>query len=339
MVFNKKLIKNDFNNFSFKTSYEHPVPPCSVRVKLKTCSICGTDLDIAYTQRNDAARVLGHEGYGTVIEVGRQVKNYKVGDQVTFNPVNPFDQDDILGHSYDGLFSTFYDLDLNRHDYVLIKLPEGWTSPLATLLEPISVAVYTKEVLSKANLDHEFSGLIIGTGGFSRLLQIFWQCFDVSLESFSLTENTILPSGFKLSNKQRDSFDIIFLCVSRNQSLPAFNKAVKFLKPGGIIYAISGFNSLNEPFINEIMKIRRHNTCGNNMDIKTIIFHDHEIRITGHRGSNPQLFDKAISHLIQHEGFYNNLINRKIKFDDLADFFNKKDAYSRAERGKTIVIF
>ena len=58
--------------------------PTDAIVRIDTTTICGTDLHIL---RGDVptvedGRVLGHEGVGTVIEVGASVKNIVAGDRV-----------------------------------------------------------------------------------------------------------------------------------------------------------------------------------------------------------------------------------------------------------------
>ncbi len=57
--------------------------PTDVIIKIETTTICGTDLHI---MKGDVpavtdGRILGHEGVGTVVEVGESVKDWKVGDR------------------------------------------------------------------------------------------------------------------------------------------------------------------------------------------------------------------------------------------------------------------
>src|SRR6476660_4606662 len=58
--------------------------PTDVIVKVDTTTICGTDLHIlkgdvpAVTK----GRILGHEGVGTITEIGSSVTGLKVGDRV-----------------------------------------------------------------------------------------------------------------------------------------------------------------------------------------------------------------------------------------------------------------
>jgi len=68
--------------------------PHDVRIKLHTVGICGSDVHYYETGRIgpfvvEEPMVLGHEASGTVIEVGAEVKNLKVGDRVCMEPGIP----------------------------------------------------------------------------------------------------------------------------------------------------------------------------------------------------------------------------------------------------------
>lgn len=58
--------------------------PTDAIVQIDTTTICGTDLHIlqGHVPAVEAGRILGHEGVGTVVEVGSAVNNIKVGDRV-----------------------------------------------------------------------------------------------------------------------------------------------------------------------------------------------------------------------------------------------------------------
>jgi alcohol dehydrogenase len=60
------------------------IHPTDVIVRVDTTTICGTDLHIL---KGDVpavtdGRILGHEGAGTITEVGQAVSNLAVGDRV-----------------------------------------------------------------------------------------------------------------------------------------------------------------------------------------------------------------------------------------------------------------
>ena len=68
--------------------------PHDVRIKLHTVGVCGSDVHYYETGRIgpfvvEAPMVLGHEAAGTIIEVGSEVKNLKLGDRVCMEPGIP----------------------------------------------------------------------------------------------------------------------------------------------------------------------------------------------------------------------------------------------------------
>ena len=70
------------------------VQPNDVKIKMHTVGICGSDVHY-YTHGKigpfvvDKPMVLGHEGSGTIIEIGNKVTNLKVGDRVCIEPGVP----------------------------------------------------------------------------------------------------------------------------------------------------------------------------------------------------------------------------------------------------------
>lgn len=70
-----------------------PVPEVKddeVLVKVMACGVCGSDIPRANKYgAHIAPLTLGHEFAGKIVEVGKDVKNFKVGDRVTVPPLIP----------------------------------------------------------------------------------------------------------------------------------------------------------------------------------------------------------------------------------------------------------
>ena len=65
--------------------YPEPVAgPGEVKIRVRACSMCGTDVKIATSghQRMRPPRVMGHEIAGEVVEVGDGVTGWQTGDRV-----------------------------------------------------------------------------------------------------------------------------------------------------------------------------------------------------------------------------------------------------------------
>jgi (R,R)-butanediol dehydrogenase/meso-butanediol dehydrogenase/diacetyl reductase len=67
---------------------DDPLPAGSVRIEVKRCGICGSDISLTSGSPFDYAvgSRMGHETAGTVIELGRGVTSLKLGDNVAVLP-------------------------------------------------------------------------------------------------------------------------------------------------------------------------------------------------------------------------------------------------------------
>ncbi len=134
------------------------VHPGDVIVQVDTTTICGTDLHIL---KGDVpavieGRVLGHEGVGTIIEVGQGVSNLAVGDRVIIScisscgacsychrqlPAHCLDGEGtsgigwIFGHLIDGTQAEYVRVPFAEGS--LHKLPDGVTDEAAVMLSDI----------------------------------------------------------------------------------------------------------------------------------------------------------------------------------------------------------
>ncbi|WP_414055442.1 2,3-butanediol dehydrogenase [Macrococcus equi] len=134
--------------------------PNEVRVKVGYAGICGSDLHeyqegpvFIPVDKNDeltggkAPLIMGHEFSGTVVEVGSEVKDFKVGDRVSVNPTithgKSVDELDVYdGFSFIGLHTDggFTDL-VNVPETNVYHLPDAISLRVAATIEPLAVGV------------------------------------------------------------------------------------------------------------------------------------------------------------------------------------------------------
>ena len=134
------------------------IEPTDVIVQVDTTTICGTDLHIlkgdvpAVTE----GRILGHEGVGTIIEVGAAVSNVAIGDRVIISCVSACGScsfchkglyahclaDEgasgigwIFGHLIDGTQAEYVRVPFA--DNSVYKVPDGVTDEAAIMLSDI----------------------------------------------------------------------------------------------------------------------------------------------------------------------------------------------------------
>jgi 2-desacetyl-2-hydroxyethyl bacteriochlorophyllide A dehydrogenase len=116
--------------------------PGDLVVKVAAAGICGTDLHFRHMgTRFGEPMPLGHEFAGEVVEVGPEVRSFKVGDRVAYNSNNsPAD----MGRGGEcGGFSEYVVLrDVDGHVQSLCRVPDGVSLEHAALVEPMSVAAH-----------------------------------------------------------------------------------------------------------------------------------------------------------------------------------------------------
>ena len=128
-----------------------PTPKAgSIKIKMKYCGICGSDIGIALGThpRAKAPLVLGHEFLGEVVEDG---KKFKKGDRVVAYPLlscghclpcrtgnaHVCNTLGLIGIDIDGGISEYGYVD----EDVLFKVPEDVSDKVATVIEPLAVII------------------------------------------------------------------------------------------------------------------------------------------------------------------------------------------------------
>ena len=153
--------------------------PCcgdqTVKVEVAFCGLCGTDLHVRDdTFRNFPPVILGHELAGTVVEVGGQVHEIRVGDRVTVLGATAVTcgrcaycgsgefifcrQRRGMGHGVHGGFTRYV---VVRPDQ-LYRIPDAFTLEEAALSEPFAAAIHA--VTEIATLRTGDTALVSGPG-------------------------------------------------------------------------------------------------------------------------------------------------------------------------------
>lgn len=149
-----------------------------VLIKVRYCGICGTDMNIwRGTDHAEKGIVLGHEYCGTIVEVGKKVKNFKIGDRAGVDPniscgqcefcrdgrVNLCDNLKALGVDIDGGFEEYSCVPEKQ----LFALPDELSFEVAVLMEPIACAI---NGIERANIRIGNDVLILGGGPMGLLM-------------------------------------------------------------------------------------------------------------------------------------------------------------------------
>lgn len=129
---------------------ECPIPSYGddgLLVKVAYAGICGSDVH-AYTKGGLAGGIgdnkkFGHEFAGTVVEVGKNVKDFKEGDRVWIDP-NYCEPEGSMASCQAGGFSEYCGTLQAIKDVSVFKIPDDLPLRSASLIEPFGVGVHTK---------------------------------------------------------------------------------------------------------------------------------------------------------------------------------------------------
>ncbi|MDF2593411.1 MAG: gutB 2 [Clostridia bacterium] len=145
-----------------------------VLIKVKTVGVCGSDLHLfkgTHAFRKPPA-VLGHEVAGDIVEVGKSVTNFKIGDRVTVEPhlgcgECEFCKQDLVNlctskkapgtPAWIGTFVEYF----NAPEKAVYKINDNVSYEMGTLIEPLAVAVHAIDRITVAEKD---TLAILGSG-------------------------------------------------------------------------------------------------------------------------------------------------------------------------------
>jgi threonine dehydrogenase-like Zn-dependent dehydrogenase len=162
-----------------------PVPQAGqVLTRVLACGICGSDLhmlrhgkeaqDLSATFDADQPRdpmapkmfephidtVMGHEFCCEVVDLGEGCDNLKIGDLVVSMP-GAFDADGVHTIGYSNRYPGGYGERMVLNELLCLKVPNGLTSDLAALTEPLAVGVHA---VAKSRIANGDSAIVLGCG-------------------------------------------------------------------------------------------------------------------------------------------------------------------------------
>ena len=188
-----------------------------VKIKVKLGGICGTDLhllvlDVSLALSNFASypAVLGHELVGSVVELGKNVDNFSIGDRVAIEPILACEVRDLepCGSCKTGNINLCSNLDKGvispgawtglckdtgggwgefvvAHKSQLFKIPESVSYEEAVITEPLATALHG--ILKKIPEENE-NCVVIGCGTIGlatiALLKIFSKASIIAIAKY-----------------------------------------------------------------------------------------------------------------------------------------------------------
>jgi 2-epi-valiolone-7-phosphate 1-reductase len=316
-------------------------------VRILRAAVCGTDLQIARGDRDDVATTLGHEGVGLLHDGGPP-------RLVAFNPVQRDEQDVILGHSYDGIFRSYFAIDGHAPTPELIDVAEDVALDVAALCEPVAAAMYGWEIAGARPLEtvgvwgagpmgltHALLALDRGL----RLVLVHPRRSRLEWAKRTLFEGPGSAVDFRTPNESPlPRLDAAFLCTDRAGAAGALAEAVGALRPDGLAVLVGGFGrEAAHPDVPgvDLGVVRRRNVCGSPrppVTVSSTTSAGKPVLLAGHRGTHPRHFELAQRLLVRRRTFFEALITHAVEPSEAVDLVNRRCAgESHDGRGREIV--
>jgi 2-desacetyl-2-hydroxyethyl bacteriochlorophyllide A dehydrogenase len=267
----KALVLEKYNQFVYKDVSEPEISDDEVLVQVKACGICGSDVHgmDGSTGRRIPPLIMGHEASGVIFKVGKNVKNWKAGDRITFDSTvyqlndwytreglyNLSDNREVLGVSpgsyrRNGAFAEYVAVP----EHILYHIPDNVSFEQAAMVEPVAVALHA---VNQSHLSLGESCVVVGVGtiGFFliRLLKLagVYQLIAVDISNVNLeraknigADYIFNPGDDQLINKiisvtRNRGADIAFEAVGISESV---NTCINSIRKGGRVVLVGNLS-------------------------------------------------------------------------------------------------
>lgn len=234
------------------------ISPDELLVKAMACGICGSDV-IEWYRIKKAPRVLGHEMTGEIVEVGENVKDFKIGDRVFVSHHVPCNEcryclnghhtvcETLHSTNFDpGGFSEFIRVPKINIELGTFLLPDEISFEDGTFIEPLGCVIRGQR---KANVKKGHTVLVLGSGisgilhiqlarilGAKRIIAADINEYRMNAaKKFGADE--VIDAKEDVSDRVRGFnegrlADCVIVCTG---AIPAIKQALKSVDGGGII--------------------------------------------------------------------------------------------------------
>jgi L-iditol 2-dehydrogenase len=315
-----------------------PEPDCGadeVKLKVKNCSTCGTDVKIFYNghQNLTPPRTIGHEIAGEVVEVGANVSGWSVGDRAQVIAAVPCgdcheckkgwmavcQNQTSVGYQYDGGFAEYMIVprEVLKVDG-LNKIPDNVGYDEASAAEPFACAINAQELLG---IEEGDTVVVFGAGPIGcmhiRIARGVHNCgpvylVDVNADRLKMSADAVQPDE-TIDGSQVDVVETVMeLTNGRGADVVITATAANVTQEQAIAMAarngrISFFGGLpkTDPTI----------TCDSN------VVHYRQLHIHGANGSAPEHNKRALEYISTGQVPVKDLITEHIPLDRVLDAF------------------
>ncbi|HET9826915.1 MAG TPA: zinc-dependent dehydrogenase [Nocardioidaceae bacterium] len=316
-----------------------PEPECGpdeVKLKVKACSTCGTDVKIFYNghQNITPPATMGHEIAGEVVEVGANVSGWTPGDRAQVIAAVPCGEcyeckkgwmavcqnQTSVGYQYDGGFA----------DYIIIprqvlrvdglnRIPDNVGYDEASAAEPFACAINAQELLG---IEEGDTVVVFGAGPIGcmhiRIARGVHRCgpvylVDVNADRLKMSADAVQPEE-TIDGSQVDVVDrVMELTGGRGADVIITATAANITQEQAIAMAARNGRI---SFFGGLPKTNPTITCDSN------VVHYRQLHIHGANGSAPEHNKRALEYISTGQVPVKDLITEHIPLDRVLDAFS-----------------
>lgn len=318
-----------------------------VLLKVFSCAVCGSDVRILAhgNPRVKYPQIMGHEIAGEIVQVGKGVDNFKIGDRVALGADVPCgecehcksgrgnccDINYAIGYQFEGGFSEYMLLDpLVVKEGPLHKIPDNVDYNTATLAEPLACCIngYERGLM---NNREKASVVIFGAGPVGILLSLLAPAYKTS-------QVIMIDPNEERLNRAKNEFKVTHIINPLKED--AVKKVFELTgnKGADMIFTACTAVDTHEMAIDMLAKRGVVNLFGGlPKDSRKISFYSNDLHykeayITGSHGSTPDQHKKALNLIAEKKINVEGIITHTYPLSEI------NEAFEMASSGKAIKI-
>lgn len=320
---------------------EIPIPgEGETLIKIKSVGICGTDIHAWGGNQPffSYPRVLGHEICGEVVDTGKNVHQFKKGQQVTVIPyvacqqcpacksgrTNCCEKISVIGVHQDGGFSEYLAVPATN-----VLLAEGIDPQAAALIEPYAISAHA---VRRAKVLQGEQVLVVGAGpiglGAAAIAKADGAHVVVADTSAARREHVIAHLNLSVVDPSAEDFEaqlraefggsLAEKVIDATGNQHAMNNTINLIRHGGSIVFVGLFKG--------------------DLQFSDPDFHKKETTMMGSRNATPEDFAKVGRLMSEGKLTAEMMLTHRYSFSTLADIY-EKDVINNRELIKGVITF
>lgn len=325
----KASVFYDIGDFRYEDLQVPKINDDEVLIKMKACGVCGTDVHKAVAKTVKTPIVLGHEVSGDIVDVGKNVTDFKIGDRIFVAHHVPCFTCHYCLHGHHTLCRQFKTTNIDPggfSEYIRIpalnvkhsmhKIPDDMTYEEAAMAEPVACCIHGQKYVK---IMPEDTVLIMGAGqigiihGQLAKARGAGKVFISDISDFRLQKALEFGMDFAINVAKEDlaekikeltgglGVDLVIISAGISNLL---TQAVEVVRRGGSIIVFSPFD--RNPVIN----------------IDASRFFEDEISIIGTYSSTPFEYIEALKMIYDKKVKAKEMITHVFSLKDLGKAIN-----------------